>query len=142
MFEVVTETTISAPPSVVWDLLTDVGRYPSWNPLVVGVDGDLRTGARAKITLSVEGRRTPKIPVVLKVEPRVELAWTGGPRALLQGTHYFRLRDAGDGRTHFVHGERFVGALSRALHLVRGKVDASYWALTDALKREAERGKA
>ncbi len=140
MFEPVTETMINAPPSVVWRILMDTERYGAWNPLVVRLDGELRQGARVKITLGIEGRRTPKIPVrVDVVEPNVELAWTGGPRRILQGTHYFRLSDAGGGKTRFVHGERFVGVLSRLLPFARAKVEAGYLALNEAITREAER---
>jgi hypothetical protein len=140
MFEVVTEILIDASTSVVWNVLTDTARYGAWNPLVVRFDGELRRGARSKITLAIEGRRTPKIAVDVEiVEPRVELAWSGGPRAILRGTHYFRLSDAGSGRTRFVHGEQFVGPLSRALPLMRKKVESGYFALNKAMKREAER---
>jgi hypothetical protein len=139
MFEIVTETTILAPPAVVWDVLTSVARYPDWNPLVVRFEGELRPGARAKITLAIDGRRLPKIPVVVKtVDANAELAWSGGPRVVLHGTHSFRLSDAGSGRTRFVHGERFVGALSNVLPLVKRKAQASYEALNEALKAEAE----
>ena len=140
MFETTTEITMLAPPYVVRRILTDTARYGAWNPLVVRFEGELRRGGRAKITLGIEGRRTPKIPVLVDiVEPNVELAWTGGPRAILQGTHYFRLSDAGAGRTRFVHGERFVGLLSRLLPFARAKVEAGYVALNKALAREAER---
>jgi hypothetical protein len=140
MFEIVTETTIAAPVDLVWDVLTSVSRYPDWNPLVVSFEGDLRVGGRAKITLAVDGRRLPKIPVVVKtVDANTELAWSGGPRFLLRGTHYFRLSEAGAGRTRLVHGERFVGALASVLPLVRGRAQTSYQALNDALKGEAER---
>jgi len=139
MFDPVSEITIDAPPSIVWKILTDTSRYAAWNPLVVRYEGELRAGARAKLTLVLEGRRTPKIPVRIDVfDPNVELAWTGGPRALLQGTHYFRLHDLGT-KTRFVHGERFVGALARVLPLFGAKVMANYAALNEALKREAER---
>lgn len=140
MFEIVTETTILAPVHLVWDVLTSVSRYPDWNPLVVRYEGDLHVGARARITLAVDGRRLPRIPVVVEtVDANRELAWSGGPRLVLHGTHYFRLGDAGAGRTRFEHGERFVGPLARALSLVRSRAEASYQALNDALKVEAER---
>jgi hypothetical protein len=140
MFEIVTETSIRAPRAVVWDVLTSVDRYPRWNPLVVRFEGEVRAGARAKITLAIDGRRLPKIRVVVKtVDANDELAWSGGPRMVLRGTHYFRLSDAGAGTTRLEHGERFVGALSNVLPLVRGRAQAIYEGLNEALKGEAER---
>src|SRR5258708_37730216 len=109
MFEPRAEITIHAPPSVVWRILTDTARYESWNPLIVRFDGDLRAGARAKIVLGIEGRRSPKIPVRIDVvEPNVQLAWTGGPRAILRGTHSFRPRAPGGHRPRFVRGHPLV----------------------------------
>ena len=37
---IATEIDIAAPPSAVWAVLEDYGRYPEWNPLVVSMSGD------------------------------------------------------------------------------------------------------
>jgi hypothetical protein len=140
MFEVATEATISAPAARVWDVLTDFAAYSSWNPVITRVAVDLREGARGKASFAVSSSRSLTIPILIEsVAPRVELAWSGGPRWLFHGTHYFRLREQPCGATHVAHGELFEGAAVRLTHgLMRSRVVPVYQSLTDALKRRCE----
>ena len=41
-----TEVVIDAPPEAVWDILTDLHRYPDWNPFVVSSEGSVEVGAK------------------------------------------------------------------------------------------------
>ena len=44
---------ISVPPEVVWELLTDVARWPDWGPTILAADvssGPLDVGARGTVT--------------------------------------------------------------------------------------------
>ena len=37
-------TEIGAPPMTVWAILTDLGRYPEWNPLFREASGEIAVG--------------------------------------------------------------------------------------------------
>jgi uncharacterized protein YndB with AHSA1/START domain len=37
--EIVTEIEINAPPSRVWQILTDFEKYPTWNPFIKKISG-------------------------------------------------------------------------------------------------------
>ena len=37
--EIVTEIEINAPPSRVWQILTDFEKYPAWNPFIKKISG-------------------------------------------------------------------------------------------------------
>ncbi len=43
---------IDAPPRAVWDVLTDLGRYPVWNPLFRSAAGDTTVGAGSRCAAS------------------------------------------------------------------------------------------
>ncbi len=139
-FEVKTETTISAPASRVWDVLVDFSAYPQWNPIIAAVSAPLRAGGHGKATFTMGRAGKVSIPIVMeRVAPGVELSWSGGPRRLFHGTHYFRLRELDDGATHVMHGELFEGfAVRFSTKLMRRHAVPAYQSLTDALKRRCE----
>ena len=37
---------IEATPAAVWTILTDLESLPTWNPFILKIDGELRTGVR------------------------------------------------------------------------------------------------
>ena len=41
-------TWIDAPPPAVWAVLTDLARYPEWNPLFPAATGELAVGQRSR----------------------------------------------------------------------------------------------
>jgi uncharacterized protein YndB with AHSA1/START domain len=48
MIRIETAVSIAAPPERVWDVLTDFGAFPEWNPLVLRAEGEARAGARLR----------------------------------------------------------------------------------------------
>jgi hypothetical protein len=120
MIAIETSLAISAPPEAVWAALTDFASYSEWNPFVVSARGALLKGARLSITVAVpgaQGRRLSLSPKITVLEPGRMLAWKGGLPlpAIFDGVHYFHLEPAGQGGTHFVHGERFEGLAVKLL---------------------------
>ncbi|GEM_PF-1563546 len=68
---------INASADTVWNLLTDLPRYPVWNPYISPAKGDLREGAQLELTLH-NGSQTVVIEeTVLSVKPEQELSWGG-----------------------------------------------------------------
>ena len=104
---------IAASPTRVWQVLTDIPAYPSWNPTITALVGKLEPGATVE---NVEGTGEDRMvfwPRVLIVAPGRELAWRGrlwGVPLLFVATHDFRLEPIVGG-TRFVQSERFRGVL-------------------------------
>ena len=141
MREIHTEIEIDAAPEEVWRVLTDFDAYPEWNPFVTSVRGEPAVGARLDIFVQVpEGRGMRFRPKVLRVEPARELRWLGTlpVPGLFNGEHIFQLEPAGEGRTRFLHGERFTGLLIPFMGGVLEKTERGYVLMNEALKRRVE----
>lgn len=110
------EIEIDAEPGTVWDVLTDFGAYPEWNPFIKAIDGDQRPGGRLRARLQPPGARgfTMK-PTVTVNEPGRAFGWLGrlgGVPRLFDGAHRFELEPIdGGSRTRFVQSEGFRGVL-------------------------------
>lgn len=140
--EVRTEIEITAPPQVVWGVLSKLEAWSEWNPLIMGVRlrGPLRRGTRGRLTIdlgSPVGRQSLTVRLVT-VRPPYELAWAGGVRGLLRGCHRFRLEPAPTG-TRLVHTEAFSGVLAPALvRALRGWLGKGYRQLDEGLRQRCE----
>jgi len=112
-----TGTDIAAPRWRVWQVLTDVDRYPAWNPFVTLVDGALREGGKLRVRVEPPGRRAVTFePTVMALAQERELRWRGQLRVpgLLDGGHVFRLEERAGG-CRFRQTVRFSGVLAPLL---------------------------
>lgn len=111
------EIEIDADPGTVWDVLSDFGAFPAWNPFIRSIEGDQAVGSRLRARLRPPGGRgiTMK-PVVTVNEPGRAFAWLGrlgGVPRLFDGAHRFDLEAIDGGRrTRVVQSEVFRGILT------------------------------
>ena len=108
-----TGTDIAAPRWRVWQVLTDVDRYPAWNPFITSIDGVLREGSKLRVRIEPPGRRAMTFePTVVALAQERELRWLGRllVPGLSDGEHAFRLEERAGG-CRFHHTERFSGIL-------------------------------
>jgi hypothetical protein len=145
---------ISAPIEVVWQVMTDLARYPEWNPFVVDiapVRGDVAFAVGADISLEVKWGRGGGAKTIERVSrldaPRpdgearraameyVFLGWL--PRlALVRGSRLQALEQRAGGPTTYRTSERFTGLLARGVPLA--KVQDGFERHAKALKARAE----
>jgi hypothetical protein len=134
------ETEIDSPLDQVWNALTDLRHYPSWNPVIRRVAGQLRVGEDLQIFVGPTGHRW-EVSVVSLI-PQREVAWRFHERAplLFRGVHTFRLESDRPTRTRLVDHESFQGVLVplRAAQL-RRQVSGMV-AMGAALKQRVETG--
>lgn len=142
MKELRTEIEIAAPAEVVWQILTDLGRYPEWNPFIRQARGEARIGARLEVHLQASGGRVTILrPTVQKVVPNREFRWLGHLLipGLFDGEHIFTIGVLGEGRVRFVQREEFRGLLvPLLLRLVGADTRNGFEAMNRALKTRAE----
>ena len=87
---------IDAPIEVVWNVFTDVERWPTWASSFTSVeliDGPMRLGAKARIS-------QPRLPTVVwevtKWEPGRSWTWaTSGPGARTEASHVLSVSGTG-----------------------------------------------
>jgi hypothetical protein len=130
------ETEIAAAPEVVWDVLADVGRWPSWNPAVksASAPGDLVAGSDFRWKAG-PGTITSTIQ---RAEPPRLIVWTGATFGI-KAIHVHMLEPR-VGKTYVRTTESYDGPVARVFR--RSLQKTLDTALTDGLrhlKAEAER---
>jgi hypothetical protein len=133
---------IDAPPGAVWAVLTDLSRYPEWNPLFPEAAGELTVGQRITLRSARDhGRRITIRPRVTAVNPDAELSWAGRqpgmPPGLIVREHSCTLKP-GNGGTLVVQREAFRGFMVRFSGRTLDRAEAGFRALNGALKARVE----
>lgn len=130
------EIEIDAPPETVWDVLTDLERWPSWNPDVksMSFSGAIAEGSEFRWKA---GPGTIVSTIRRVDRPRL-IGWTG--RTLgIDALHVYRLEPR-DGKTFVSTEESYDGLTARVF---RGPLRKTLKSALDSglrqLKAEAER---
>jgi len=102
---------IDAAPAQVWAVLTDLSRYPDWNPFIVSSRGRVAVGATLTNRMHDATGDTTFTPTVEVVEPGRELRWIGkvGPGGIFDGEHTFTIEQIRPGVVLFTQREDFTG---------------------------------
>ena len=130
------EIEIAAPPERVWELVTDIGRWPEWDPGVgsAALEGPLAPGS----TFRWKAGPGTIVSTLRHVDPPREVGWTGKTMGIA-GVHAFRLEPSGVG-TRVVSEESWNGFPARLLRgRMRRKLQRSLDAGLRHLKAAAER---
>ncbi len=130
---------IDAPPEAVWAVLTDLSRYPEWNPLFREASGQVAAGNRIKLRSvhPANGRLMTVKPKITVADPGAELRWVSSLPGIISGEHRFALAPA-DGGTRLEQSETFRGLLTAFPGKTFANAEASFRALNEALKKRAE----
>ncbi len=138
------ETTINiqAPISLVWNILTDFQKYPTWSPTIKEFKGIPKEGFRTKVLLSQPGGSSITMnPIFLAIKPNLELRWKGSllMNGIFDGEHYFQLWEIEDGTTTLLQGEKFSGILVPFLQkMIHGNTKTGFELFNQAIKERAE----
>ena len=113
MKELRTEIEIQASPEKVWQVLTDLDRYPEWNPFIHHAIGKAEVGGKVDITFKSGSKEMTLHCTVIKAEPNKELRWRYhvGLPFLFKGEHSFVIEPVGENRVRFIDREVFTGLL-------------------------------
>ena len=136
-----TEIEIDASPDQVWQVLTDRGAYPEWNPFIVSSTGELKVGSTiTNVLKDTNGKDTEFTPELLAVEPGKELRWIGkiGFGGVFDGEHSFRIEPLDGGRSRLIQEEKFNGiAVPFTVSMLNNTIKPQFHAMNKALATRA-----
>ena len=126
---------IQAPPDVVWSVLTDAPRYPSWSSGVQRVEGTIAEGSKITVHAQVSPRA---FPVRVHLEGGRAMTWKGGmPLGLFKGVRTFTLVPDG-GITQFRMREEYTGPMLPLIWRTMPDLGPSFEQFAAGLKARAE----
>lgn len=137
---ITTDVWIDRPPQDVWKVLAATADYPSWNPMISRLDGELREGNVIEIVVGTGTNAMVIRPTLLAVHPDRELRWKGyvWSPGIFDGEHRFVLEARGN-RTHLVQSEQFTGLLAgKMTDSILQETAREMKAMNDALKNRVE----
>lgn len=118
IYTIESEIVLPATPAESWDVLTDLAKYPDWNPYVTRAEIHPEFAANASISFTVVDENfaspldlTAQLGEVL-VNERFHWVGTLGIRGVHDTRHGFSLEPMPDGRTRLRQYEEFRGALA------------------------------
>ena len=139
--ELHTEIDIDATPEVVWKVLTDLDRYPEWNPFITSSVGKPEVGEKLVNRMEPPGGMSITLkPHVTVVEDGKSFEWFGkvGFSGVFDGRHRFDVEASPSG-TKLTQSESLDGMLVRVLRkTVDTNTKAGFEAMNVALKARAE----
>jgi hypothetical protein len=141
MRTVSSEIEIAAPAGPVWDVLTNMERYPEWNPFIRELQGTLQVGERLNVRIQPPGGRAMAFrPIVRSFVPERELVWLGHLviPGLFDGEHRFSIQPLEEDRVRFRQAETFRGLLVPLTQSILNRTRRGFEAMNRALKERAE----
>jgi hypothetical protein len=141
--EIVTEIEINAPPSRVWQVLTDFEKYASWNPFIKKISGVAARNEKLEVHMpDPRGRTMTFAPTVLVAEKNRELRWLGRSEGdVFNGEHHFLIEPIdNNNKVHFTQSEKFTGSMVASLEgWIDTTVKQNFEEMNRALKQIAEK---
>lgn len=113
MKELRTEIEIQASPEKVWQVLTDLDKYPEWNPFICHALGKAETGKTVDIDFQPDGKGLKLHCTVARFRSNRELSWKYHVMhpLLFRGEHIFTIEPLGENCVRFIDREEFNGLL-------------------------------
>ncbi len=143
MKRICTTINIQAAPEDVWEVLSDIKEYQTWNPFITRASGKLQVGEVLEVDFKTSNSLKINLkPVILNSEVNREIRWKGQfwVKGLLDGEHLFRIEEMEDGSVHFINCEKFTGLLVPLfMYLIEEDTENGFKAMNEQLRIMAEK---
>jgi hypothetical protein len=142
---ITTHLTVNAPVEDLWETLTDLAGYRTWNPFIIAAAGAITVGERLDLTIQPDGGRAMAFkPWVTAVEQHHYIEWLGrlALPGIFDGRHSFTLTPLTGGRTLIQQSETFTGVLIPFTGAMLARTRAGFAAMNEALAQHTARSAA
>lgn len=132
---------IAAPPSVVWEVLTDFPRYGEWNPFVVEAKCSLKPGEAMDMKVVLMGFPQRQVEWMVDCEPgrAFSYAMKPFPGGGLSSRRGHVLEDAGNHRTRYTSNFELRGWLMPVVRgLMGARIEIGMRRMWEALQKRSE----
>lgn len=133
---------ISAPPEIVWQVITDLEHYGEWNPFVVSCRSTLRPGDPIDMQVKVfSGRAQAQRETVFEHVPGRKLCYglDGKPTGAVRSMRCHLLESAGGTTTVYRSHFELSGWLAPVLQALLGRqLRRGFSGMTDGIGKRAE----
>jgi hypothetical protein len=139
--EIVTQIEIDAPPSRVWEVLTDFEKHSVWNPFIKKISGKPTKDEKLEVHMpDPQGGTMVFTPTILAAERDRELRWLGRSEGdVFNGEHRFLIEPIKNNKVHFRQSEKFTGSMVAQLEeWLDTAVKQNFEDMNRALKQRAE----
>lgn len=141
MRQVRSEIEIDATATQIWSVLTDLERFPEWNPYVRRAAGTVEAGRQLQAYLKPPGGRGIGLRLkILQADPPYVLRWRGhlALPGLLDAEHVFEIDCLPGRRCRFIQRETFRGLLVPLAGSLFAETEKGFAAMNRALKTRCE----
>ena len=132
---------IAAPDEVVWEVLSDIEAWPTWNAMYPRARGELRIGAPWELDLALRGHPVRTInPVILDWVPYDHIHWQlRMMRGWARSVRYLEIEKMGPTNVIFSNGELFDGWMGPSIaRRLRNPLLEGFDNLNQAIKEKSE----
>ena len=135
--------TIEAPASKVWKILTDLEKYPEWNPFTVKAESTLQVGDPVVLTIPRGGKMTSQTMVLEILDSPKMIAWRMPKmihKKMFSAYRVQSIKEIDPGRCIYETSDTFSGWIAgRIYKMTADYVMENLTATGAALKNEAEK---
>ena len=131
---------VNAPSDRIWEILTDLENWHSWNPYETGVTGALAFGAGINLTEALPGMAERQVQARIgDWQPYSQLVWAEKRGWLFNAIRYYEIEELERGNCIVSNGVIFSGLRGELFHDKHRKtIRSAYEEIAEALRRAAE----
>ena len=140
MFVIEKVVHINAPAAVVWEVITDLKRYPEWNPFCLTCESTLKPGDPITMTVKLMAKPQKQVEVMLEYVEGKRFAYCMKPvPGMLSSFRSHDVEALGLERTRYTstfHLKQWFRVV--VLAMFQKKLEAGFGGMTAAIQQRAE----